>query len=145
MQNKFKLIKDEFTEKLHNFDLPNIQLTKSTDRFFYFCDGQNLSIEIPESRLNSEDFEFGLAHELTEITLRKLLSSLIENLGNLYVFRFRMHEVTILSLERYNLVANQWDILERDYEKAFQDNLKKLLASQKNPSSISDSKKERES
>lgn len=146
MSKYFEPIKDEFTEKLKSFDYPNLNLVKSLDNGFHF-DGSNFTIEIPISRLNSDDFELGLAHELTETTLRKLILPIVNKIGvgNSWDTRFKLHEVTILSLERYSVIQKEWDCLERDFEKAFQDKLNKLPASQKNPLPASDSEKKKES
>jgi mRNA-degrading endonuclease RelE of RelBE toxin-antitoxin system len=65
--------------------------------------------------------------------------------GDSFSTRFKLHEVTILSIERYSVIEREWDCLERDFEKAFQDKLNKLPASQKNPSPVSDSEKKKES
>jgi hypothetical protein len=117
---------------MQTFDFLNLQLTKAEDNGFHF-NSQNLIMRIPESRLDSDNFELGLAHELTEVTLRELILPLVNaiSLDDFFQTKYLMHEVTILSLERYDIIADSWDILESDYEKAFQENLNKMPASQK--------------
>jgi hypothetical protein len=117
---------------MQNFDFLNLQLVKAEDNSFHF-NSENLTMRIPESRLNSNNFEFGLAHELTEVTLRELILPLVNaiSLNDFFQTHYLMHEITILSLERYDIIAESWDALERDYEKALQDNLNKMPASQK--------------
>lgn len=146
MRSQYKPLKDEVTNKLRGFDFPNLLLAKAEDFGFHFR-SQSFTIEIPESRLNSDDFELGLAHELTEGTLRKLIFPIVNSIGkslnpshDSLELRFRIHEATILSLERYEVIADQWDILERDFEKALQDNLNKMPASQKKISPSLESK-----
>jgi len=93
------------------FDFPNLKLAKA--ELFGF---NNNKLDIPESRLESEDFELGLAHELTEETLKELVFPILNSLKRkydlIYIF-LTIHNLSILSLERYGFVADQFDTLER--------------------------------
>lgn len=97
-------------------------LAKSSNGFFFFSylkESNQIRIEVPEERLYSNDFEKGLAHELTEITLRKIILPMLKRRRfDRFFVRCLLHEATILSIGRYKLVAEQYDILEEDYEKA---------------------------
>lgn len=150
-ENSITRAKNEISNQLKFFeattDLENLEdysLVRSEDIGFHF-DSIKGTIEIPESRLESSDFEFGLAHELTEMLLRKLILPTVGISGNLFYLRYILHEATVLSLPKYSIVAQDFETLETNFEKASQENLKKLHASLKNPYPASDSKKEKES
>ena len=74
-----------------------------------------LVLHIPEKRIYSEDFEYGLTHEITEATLREIILSIVEE-GILFP-KWIIHEMTILSLPKYPLVKQQYEEAESLFKK----------------------------
>jgi hypothetical protein len=135
---------EEITEIERNLDLSELKgiiLAKSKDTSFQLnFEDEELNnkfvLRIPLDRFENENFAFGLTHELTEVTLRKLICSIIENLNlkykpNFWEIKYLLHEATILSIEKYSIVADSYVCLENDFDCSRANKLEKLPASEK--------------
>lgn len=89
-------------------------LCKSPTNLFYFNDDNfnEIALDIPEERLNSGDFEKGLTHELTEITLRQIIFPITKRTDRCSLL---LHEITVLSLGRYETIKKQYDRLKATF------------------------------
>lgn len=107
-----------------DFDFPTLKLVKAYifgitifDTVCHHICRDCVRLEIPEERLESDDFLLGLSHELTERTLMELVDSFLGD-GNYdtLVTLIKIHEVTILSLEKYLRISGEWDALEEHFK-----------------------------
>jgi hypothetical protein len=97
--------------------------------YTYYPKQDTLRLRIPEQRLDQDDLENGLTHELTEAFLRKLVKELEnyfvtdEEMETKAVYHHNFveepfHAVATLSGDRYDFVAHYYDFLEAKFEEA---------------------------
>lgn len=129
-ENSITRVKKGISKQLEFFEatedtanLEGYSLGKSEDIGFHFNPKTSI-IRIPECRLENPNFELGLAHELTEMLLRKLVYPIVGMNGNPWYIRYTLHEATVLSIEKYAFVAHEVEYLEADFEKVSNENLK---------------------